>query len=43
LHLAHLDPLVPLNSLGRLKNLDRVLLIRKMFLGIQNIPWVFAL
>jgi hypothetical protein len=35
LHLAHLDPLIPCDSLGRLSNLDRVLLVRKIFLSIQ--------
>jgi hypothetical protein len=35
LHLAHLNSLVPRNSLRRLQNLDGVLLIGKIFSSIQ--------
>jgi hypothetical protein len=35
LHLAHLDSLIPRNSLRRLQNLDWVLLVRKIFFSIQ--------
>jgi hypothetical protein len=43
LHLAHLDFLVPCNSLRHIQNLDGGTLDKKDILQRPSLPWVFAL